>query len=323
MALEHFRIFSTLGAKCNETLFGPWCEYQKKICSTLEIFEGDKLQTSKDDVGITDPFYKILENGTVPVGGRPVFYYDSMSENTAIKIMFFNGRRWVITSTNDIDDCEYDCNDEIEVAEKMKNFHPYRSNYSAQFMSDPVDVDTPTDTAYPNDELNWYTVRPSKGYKFQEPYLRENIGSTLRCCVENGCDLPTVLVDNYVCEKDDLEGTNIVLRLRADSYPNETSVHFTWGNQNTNNTQTNSTPLTAFEDPDKFDTKLLQYCVPEGDCGELIIIDEGGDGFLPPGGYDLFLNGKVDITDKPFTRCESFYFGDCNNVKFKRPSICT
>jgi hypothetical protein len=114
-----------------------------------------------------------------------------------------------------------------------------------------------------------------------------------------------------------LNGTNIVLRLRADSYPTETLVQFIWSNQAINS---NSTPLVVLVGPDKFNTQLLEYCVPEGDwCGELAIMDKGGDGFLPPGGYDLFVNGKVNITGGPFTKCTSIFMENC----FERPNIYT
>jgi hypothetical protein len=317
VVLEHFRLFShdseLSKTDCggDEELFGPRCEYHKKNCSLLEVLPGEKLQTSKDNDKFTDPFFKLLGNATV--AERPVFYSDPRERNQAsskISIIFFNGRRWVYTSNEQLYRCE-DCDENKTIAQYLDgDFHPFWSNYSVTLMSDPVDIDTPSDTAYPNDKLNWYKARFGESSKrIQSPFLRENVGSTLQCCRGADCVYFLSLLEKpSSCNETDFD---VLLRITTDDNPEEISVNFTLTHPNGTVVMTNvSDPYTK-----ALETEIFQVCVPEGYCGAFTIFDKGGDGILSPGFYDIYLNKRVNLTGEPFESCRNFRYGFCARAR--------
>ena len=170
---------------CKDEWYGLNCEF----LAPCEMLEGDTRLDGFVDSRPRSNSYKLLRdpitNRMIEAYYRPVFVSDKTDEGS-YDLIFFTGRRWALTNTNRFT-TETGLEDESEIAAYMESgFHAYWSDYTILFMSDPVDVDTPTDSATPIG-LRWYHADSRAEFTQGKQLARTNqlSGAILLCAI---CD---------------------------------------------------------------------------------------------------------------------------------------
>jgi hypothetical protein len=126
-----------------------WCELP--ISSPLPKLEINELYNPFTDARSGSPTYEIAKkNGSiVKVYWRP-FYIGTEQVIGIWDVMFFTGRRWVVTHINQI----YNLMNMPDIHEGTiefftKSFHAHGSRFNVTFVSEPIDIDTPADGPTP------------------------------------------------------------------------------------------------------------------------------------------------------------------------------
>eukprot|EP00559_Dactyliosolen_fragilissimus_P000063 CAMPEP_0184874166 /NCGR_PEP_ID=MMETSP0580-20130426/42242_1 /TAXON_ID=1118495 /ORGANISM="Dactyliosolen fragilissimus" /LENGTH=891 /DNA_ID=CAMNT_0027377145 /DNA_START=1139 /DNA_END=3811 /DNA_ORIENTATION=+ len=174
---------------CNEGYFGNFCDLEV-ICKSVVvdenfgIFRGnrllaDKYAPMKDDNGAMIKAY-----------GRPVF--SSSNQTTATDdsedMILYTGRRWILTSSDAISVDNFSGRN-ISLKKFISTyFHAYWSKYSAYFMSEPVDVDTPKNILEPVN-IRWYhaSIKKEEGYIQTTALEKDSSFICATCSSENLC----------------------------------------------------------------------------------------------------------------------------------------
>ena len=156
------------------------CEFCQP-CSSLEIdIRREGFLSDREWSGQ----YNILRvgNEVIQVYDRPVYYNEK--EPKSYDIIIFLGRRWVLF------DHSFQTQDDLQ--KSLEGFHPEfsNSNFTAAFVSEPVDVNTPNDIATPIG-LDWFHVRVNENKLLrgmQSADLTRPSSAVLLCAV---CDNDT------------------------------------------------------------------------------------------------------------------------------------
>jgi hypothetical protein len=118
-----------------EGWYGVRCEFRKP-CSALEIdTQTDGFLGARE---WSDNYNLLFANdGTIAnVYGRPVY----ISDAETFEILLFTGRRWVLTFSTLLN-----FSNRSTLADYLtSDFHAHWSNFAVAFLSEPVDIDTPS-----------------------------------------------------------------------------------------------------------------------------------------------------------------------------------
>jgi surface protein len=152
--------------RCEEGWYGLRCEFQTP-CQKLVVDVNSEPFPNKPNNFVWNDIFLVVDSTDTTVYNRPVYYafsepqirkgYGELRRNM---LLYFTGRRWVASSSwvNSGDDDEH-------VLEKRTqflgtNFHAFWDGVGQadDFVSDPSDVDTATDSATP-DRLRWFDAR--------------------------------------------------------------------------------------------------------------------------------------------------------------------
>jgi hypothetical protein len=148
---------------CDDDRYGLRCEFEEP-CNVLEVdprskgFVGNKVFASRYDRSLVNDLFD-----------RPVYTSTLDAGDDVTDVIWFNGRRWVVTS-GDLPSL------------RQKKHITSISNREASFISDPVNIDSRADMApYPL-ELVWH---PALAGGSGGPDLSRNIDVALICAVCN------------------------------------------------------------------------------------------------------------------------------------------
>lgn len=190
--------------KCDDGHYGLNCEFQAcpilEIDSQFEGFLGDRDWSSRYEV------LRVL-NETVQVYGRPV-YINETTRDGNVDIIMFTGRRWVVTHSGLLDlasscDTVQSIDDDdlkATLADCLTGFHGHFSNFTATFISEPMDVETSADAATPID-LQWFNRRVSPDALSID--LKRPLQALLLCAIcdeSNPCFYDGVCSSNGSCQ---------------------------------------------------------------------------------------------------------------------------
>uniref|UniRef100_A0A7S4INK8 EGF-like domain-containing protein n=1 Tax=Odontella aurita TaxID=265563 RepID=A0A7S4INK8_9STRA len=165
---------------CDEGNYGITCQLYGP-CPVLEVDSSRQVKWPSR--------YDLLRHGDgtdVKVYERPVYVSDTTA--SVFYIIIFSGRRWIITRSDT--HATLDGGDGTTRAELARyladDFHGYYSNYTVEFLSESVQINTNMDTASPVD-LNWYEPKQfdNKRPDFQYPLERSP-----NCAFCNQLDYP-------------------------------------------------------------------------------------------------------------------------------------
>lgn len=180
--------------ECSQNQFGMDCEFDD-VCPRLLAdtrfnsfptvdMNGTKLPVSDD--------FQLLQNPKTSeylhVYDMPVYY---SNKSFPANVMFFGGRRWIITSEYDLINLTLALNEnpgqyyfsEYTISVLEEEFHAYhQANYTPLFISDAVDFGKPSFIPSPVD-LRWWTVKESDEVA---PHFEPDIPiATLLSCQSN------------------------------------------------------------------------------------------------------------------------------------------
>ena len=181
---------------CKQGWYGVSCEFQdpcpivsldttkEDSLSPLMIAEWSGFQ-GYDHFGFTQIADNAIGKMNFQVYERPV-YIKSYPSYTFFYVMMFTGRRWIITDSStfndDVLDVDYDASNIEHIKEFLSSrFHAYWSNFKPLYISDPVDMNTPTDAVTPVG-LNWYVALKGKNTGI---YMGEIIDVSFHCAFCN------------------------------------------------------------------------------------------------------------------------------------------
>lgn len=183
---------------CEDGYFGLHCEFLAP-CPTLEIdarkdgfistrhwsdnYEQLLFESTSavEDSGSTSA----VATGLIPlhVYHRPVYF--NGNEDGTSDLIFFTGRRWVVTSSDSLMEKPQGGRAEL-TSYFQEDFHAHWSNYSISFLSEPVDIATPGDASSPIDLVFFQAIAIQDGGKteIQAPDKIES-DARLLCAVCN------------------------------------------------------------------------------------------------------------------------------------------
>uniref|UniRef100_A0A7S4N2V1 EGF-like domain-containing protein n=1 Tax=Odontella aurita TaxID=265563 RepID=A0A7S4N2V1_9STRA len=142
---------------CDKGRYGTRCEYEKP-CTTIEV------DTSAEGFrGVQSKKYSVLnredeDETKVLVYGRPVFIGASSNGGGPVDLIFFTGRRWLLTKSS-----SFKNNNRMQTVEGVadflsNDFHGHWSDFNASYFSAPMDMNTPSDSMSPI-RLQWYRAK--------------------------------------------------------------------------------------------------------------------------------------------------------------------
>mmetsp|Transcript_34558 Transcript_34558/g.83790 ORF Transcript_34558/g.83790 Transcript_34558/m.83790 type:complete len:562 (-) Transcript_34558:65-1750(-) len=207
--------------------------------------EYDTLESS--GVLFDHPYYRKMDGGP-RIHDRPVY---TAFDGKNGEFLAFNGYRWIAVKYND-HECTAQCKYEVGaggedcVQNCLLTFYPFYSDYVANLISAPMEVQTSEDTWVPSSALVWYKAR-EKGNETQPDIelkgLPVHVSEALEMLVADGYDDDDGLKDESAkakvmrvfaessrlsksttsqqCRSDE---TSFVIDLRTDLYPDETSM---------------------------------------------------------------------------------------------------
>lgn len=159
------------------------------------------METDTRSTGFADTqswstqFDLLLDEDSVPVQvhNRPV-YVGTDVDGGNYDVLLFTGRRFVLTHTGYFVDLTLTDQDLTRwtVAEYLKTkFHAHWSSYSVSFISEPMDVDTPKDSATPVG-LQWFHAMPlvESQSVIQQADTNRPSGAVLLCAICNNSTNP-------------------------------------------------------------------------------------------------------------------------------------
>jgi hypothetical protein len=152
--------------ECNKGFFGLNCEFtglnEQNPCATLHVdFRKSPFPDLPEEGfyrGFSDE-YQLLRDGNemvVELYNRPVYVFEH--DNGEFDILMFLGRRWVISDTGSFKSQKNTWTRSELAAYLSGEFDGYNSSYESYFISDPMDVNTPSDALTPVG-LEWYRVK--------------------------------------------------------------------------------------------------------------------------------------------------------------------
>jgi hypothetical protein len=148
---------------CDSDRYGLRCEFEKP-CHVLEVdprskgFVGNRVFASRYNWSSGNKLYD-----------RPFYTNTSDAADDVIDIIWFNGRRWVVTSGGP----------------PSLHLKDLVTSQEASFISDAVNIDNRADMApYPL-ELVWHPALAASGTSFQGPDVSRSIDVALICAVCN------------------------------------------------------------------------------------------------------------------------------------------
>ena len=177
----------------------------EKACTKLEIDErfGPFISTRTWSKNFTQMMFP---NTTNPVKTYQHPVYIGPETSKSHDLLFFVGKRWMITSSDDLGDWKKrNANkspDLSSLAKYLNNtFHGRRSDYKGAFFSEPVLADTPQDVMTPVD-LRWYAATTDVDGKWKKADGLENRKTTVICSIcstANPCYFDAKCNSNNVC----------------------------------------------------------------------------------------------------------------------------
>ena len=175
---------------CKEGRFGLSCEYLDP-CNELHVYGGEPGFSAHPNgtLSFTNKFLlvKTPTGSIVTVKNKPV--YSQEIDRTHHVLMFFNGLRWVLTSSVSFKDFkDYDeFNFEKKIAHYMHNeFHPFWSAYVGYFMSESMLLSSPSDRVTPS-LLPWYSASPSSSLLYPHQGAVDELLSHIPTLACGGC----------------------------------------------------------------------------------------------------------------------------------------
>ena len=162
---------------CNNGWNGIRCEFPT-FCDHVEVdirytpFKGSREWSTS---------YDLLTSPEADGGDKAVTVYDHpvyLSSAEPFDVMFFNGRRWVI-ATSEVNDWFQ----RETIAENLSNgFHGFWSNYTVGFLSVNVDLDSPESGLADPAGLSWFPALSQSGTKeIQAPDFTRPLETILLC----------------------------------------------------------------------------------------------------------------------------------------------
>ena len=187
---------------CEAGLFGERCEFSEP-CASLEIGS----PSSEGFTRLRDYSRVYNRLGDVVVSEHPVLVGNETFGDTIIDVMVFIGRRWMLTSTAMLFEFPGATNatDLLTSLEEYltDTYHPHWSNYSAEFLSDPVDVDTSSDLSATPEGLGWFSSAIGVYTVVQAPDTSRPVDGSLVCAdcnnVTNKCEFEGLCHTNGTC----------------------------------------------------------------------------------------------------------------------------
>ena len=195
--------------QCDDGHFGDKCSFPEP-CVSLEI--DGRLGSFQANGRKWSTQFEILrfENRTASVYDHPVYVTKKnfgaslvttlggprSTEPDKFDIIFFTGRRWALAFSNSF----YNPETDGDFEEYLEGFHAYFSNYTVDFLSEPI---TPITENPSPDGLSWFLVEPRSGPGIQTAASQAS-SAVLLCTVcnnmTNPCYYDGVCQDNSQCE---------------------------------------------------------------------------------------------------------------------------
>ena len=144
---------------CSPEWFGLSCEFEAP-CETMEVDEQFGIFADTRPRSTEYSLLRAEENSRiVTLHQRPIYASDKTSDGT-IDLIFFTGRRWVLSNTNRFGEFA-GLNDQNMTKSLLASFfgegsfHAFWSNYTVLFISEAIDANTPSDATSPVG-IRWY-----------------------------------------------------------------------------------------------------------------------------------------------------------------------
>ena len=160
---------------CPVDRFGRRCEFASP-CSDVTLDDTDSDFVPASEFPLDYFAVKDSDGYFITIYDKPV-YVDSMRQI----VIFFNGRRWLVSSPQQLGhDSEQITQDSLVALVQDNDFHFFYSPVVATIISDPSDIGSPSDAATPVGDLRWYrTSSPTLG--LQVPVVTEQIPTHFDC----------------------------------------------------------------------------------------------------------------------------------------------
>jgi hypothetical protein len=133
--------------QCEEGYYGLRCEFLSP-CPKITTDERVGGLVSSRDWSSTYEMMRDADDAMVEVYNRPVWI--SEYEPGLFDLIFFTGRRWVITYSNFLGLPTSESSIKDGLALFLHEFHGHYSDYQVAFVSEPMDRDTPKEAATPS-----------------------------------------------------------------------------------------------------------------------------------------------------------------------------
>ena len=188
---------------CKEGRFGLSCEYLTP-CDELHVFGADAGFSAIPGGHMSfKGVFNLQTRATgsiVTVKDKPV-YYQPISA-THYVIIFFNGLRWVLTSSASFAHfADYnEFNFQKKLADYMHtDFHPFWSEYVGYFMSESMLLSSPSDRVTPS-LLRWYSASPSGELLFKYQGAVDEFLPHIPALACAGCSMDHLCRHGGACE---------------------------------------------------------------------------------------------------------------------------
>jgi hypothetical protein len=161
VAMQHFEMAAYGDGdhqdECGRGRFGWKCEFLEQPCESVavDIRRGGFLRGSREWSTSYDIFRTESNDELVEVYDRPVFFNDKINPGR-FEIIMFTGRRWVLGEPELREPFN---NTRAGLEKYLGDFHAHFSIFNASFISEPMDVGTPTDALTP-EGLEWFLTIP-------------------------------------------------------------------------------------------------------------------------------------------------------------------
>ena len=171
-------------------------------CNNIEVDEqmGPFVSTRTWSTHYTS-FNHVTTTLPVRVYRHPV--YISPQVNDSQDIIFYTGKRWIITSTKDL--VEYNgMKQEVSLQDYLEHhFHGKWSQYKVAFFSEPIVLNSPQDQMTPTG-LNWFAATPEVKDEKQEVEGNEKTPNIFICSpcdeVSNPCFNEGICLETRTCD---------------------------------------------------------------------------------------------------------------------------